>query len=97
MKAVSITELKAHLSRYLRVVRRGGEVQVLERGVPVARLVGMPSGGAEADADRIARLVRAGVLRPGHGDARQILRKPPLRARGADVSGALADDRADRL
>ena len=39
MSTVSISELKANLSRYLREVRRGGEVQVLDRGAPVARLV----------------------------------------------------------
>ena len=39
MTTASISELKANLSRYLRVVRRGGEVQVLDRGTPVAKLV----------------------------------------------------------
>ena len=36
MTAVSISDLKANLSRYLREVRRGGEVHVLDRGAPVA-------------------------------------------------------------
>lgn len=36
MTTVSISELKANLSRYVREVRRGGEVQVLDRGKPVA-------------------------------------------------------------
>ena len=39
MQTASVSELKANLSRYLREVRRGGEVQVLNRGTPVARLV----------------------------------------------------------
>ena len=39
MKTASVTELKANLSSYLRMVRRGSEVQILERGVPIARLV----------------------------------------------------------
>ncbi len=39
MTTVSISDLKANLSRYLREVRRGGEVQVLDRGAPIARLV----------------------------------------------------------
>ncbi|HEY7514112.1 MAG TPA: type II toxin-antitoxin system prevent-host-death family antitoxin, partial [Vicinamibacteria bacterium] len=43
MTRVSVTDLKAHLSRYLREVRRGGEVQILERGVPVARLTALPA------------------------------------------------------
>lgn len=32
MTPVSVYELKVHLSRYLREVRRGGEVQVLDQG-----------------------------------------------------------------
>jgi prevent-host-death family protein len=95
MRPVSISELKAGLSRYLRAVRRGGEVQILERGVPVAKLVGMPSPGA--DRDRVARLVRAGVLSPGGGGAHRALERPPLRAERADVSGALSEDREDRV
>ena len=31
MSTVSISDLKANLSRYLREVRRGGEIQVLDR------------------------------------------------------------------
>ncbi len=93
MSAVSVSELKAELSRYLRAVRRGGEVQILERGVPIARLVGMPA--ASADGERVARLVGAGVLTPGSGDARVLLSRPPL-ALAADLSAALADDREDR-
>ena len=36
---VGIAELKSRLSEYLRVVRRGGVVTVLDRETPVARLV----------------------------------------------------------
>jgi prevent-host-death family protein len=39
MIQVNIAELKAHLSRYIRMVRRGREVQVLDRRTPVARIV----------------------------------------------------------
>jgi prevent-host-death family protein len=35
---VSVAELKAHLSPYLRMVRAGQDVIVTDRGVPVARL-----------------------------------------------------------
>lgn len=95
MKAVSVTELKAHLSKYLRQVRRGGEVQVLDRGVPVARLVGLPPVRDE-DRSRIERLVRAGTIRPACGDASWLLDEEAISAPGADVSGALHEDREDR-
>lgn len=39
MSTVSIAELKARLSHYVRIVHRGGSVTVLNRSEPVARLV----------------------------------------------------------
>lgn len=39
MKPVRIAELKARLSEYLRAVRRGQTVTVLDRETPVARIV----------------------------------------------------------
>ena len=70
MTTVSISDLKANLSRYIREVRRGGEVQILDRGAPVARLV-----PPEADDDEgiRERLIGTGLLRPGMGGADAIL------------------------
>jgi prevent-host-death family protein len=39
MKTVGIAELKARLSEYLRGVRRGQELTVVDRATPVARIV----------------------------------------------------------
>ncbi len=39
MKTVGIAELKARLSEYLRGVRRGDELTVMDRATPVARIV----------------------------------------------------------
>lgn len=39
MKRVGVAALKAHLSEYLRIVRRGGTVLVLDRDTPIARIV----------------------------------------------------------
>jgi prevent-host-death family protein len=38
-KRARVAELKARLSAYLRVVKRGGVVEVYDRDTPVARLV----------------------------------------------------------
>ena len=95
MASVPVSKLKAELSRYLRTVRRGGEVQITERGVPIAKLVGLPSAGS--DQQRVARLVRAGVLSQGSGDARSLLEEAPIAASGADLAGALSEEREDRL
>ena len=93
MTTVSISELKAHLSRYVREVRRGGEVQVLDRGTPVARLV---PPAAEDNQGVRERLIRQGLLRPGKAGAAAILDEPPL-VLPVSVSEALAEDRDDRL
>jgi prevent-host-death family protein len=100
MKTASVSDMKAHLSRYLRLVRRGSEVEILDRGVPVARLVGLPGASESSgprDRERLDRLVKAGILRRGNGSVRAILADPPIVAARADLGRALAEDRADRL
>ena len=92
MMTVSISELKAHLSRYVRKVRRGSEVQIRDRGRPVARLVPAIVDGEEAR----QRLITQGVVRPGRGGAAAILDEPPLTL-PVSISDALAEDRDDRL
>lgn len=46
MKQVRIAELKARLSEYLRAVRRGETVAVLDRETPVAQIVPVRSPSA---------------------------------------------------
>lgn len=96
MTAVSISELKANLSRYLREVRRGSEIQVLDRGVPVARLVPLASVSEDEDDDARQRLIGAGVLRPGQGATAQVLHEQPI-VLSTSISDALAEERRDRL
>ncbi|MCY3604344.1 MAG: type II toxin-antitoxin system prevent-host-death family antitoxin [Gammaproteobacteria bacterium] len=92
MKTVSISDLKANLSRYIREVRRGGEVQVLDRGTPIARLVPPAASG---DGLRHT-LIRTELLRPGKGKAAAILDEAPIQL-PASLSDALMEDRTDRL
>lgn len=69
MQTVSIAELKAHLSEYLRRVRAGEEIVVCDRSVPIGKLVPL-SLDEELDAEEL-ELVAAGVLRlPAESDAR---------------------------
>lgn len=96
MKTVSVSELKAHLSRYLREVRRGGELQILDRGVPVARLTGLAPSPGRHDEDHRQRLIQAGILRPGSGSALRVLDTEPLEL-PLPLSDALADEREDRF
>lgn len=96
MRTVSVSELKSHLSQYLHEVRRGGEIQVLDRGVPVARLAGLAPSANGPDGEHRQRLVRSGLVRPGTADMSVVLDSPPLEL-SADIQGALAEERADRM
>ena len=42
MKAYNISELKAHISEAIRYVRKGNNVQILDRSTPVAKLIPFP-------------------------------------------------------
>lgn len=94
MRPVSVTELKARLSRYLRLVRRGEEIEILDHGTPVARLVGL-RGGLAREQGRIERLVRSGVLRPAEEDLTWVLSEPPPSVPGAALGEAVADERRE--
>ena len=53
---VPVTELRSHLSEWLDRVRGGEEVIVTDRGVPVARMLGMSATAA------LQRLAADGVI-----------------------------------
>jgi antitoxin (DNA-binding transcriptional repressor) of toxin-antitoxin stability system len=61
MKVIKVTELKAHLSRYLRLASRGGRIVVHDRDEPIAELGPVRS----APAAWHEHLAREGRLRPG--------------------------------
>lgn len=54
MKAINVTELKTHLSKYLRLASRGGHVLVKDRDEPIAEL-GPPRSTPASWRDRLAR------------------------------------------
>jgi antitoxin (DNA-binding transcriptional repressor) of toxin-antitoxin stability system len=61
MKAITVSELKNHLSRYLRMAARGERIVVLDRRAPLAQL-----GPTEGEAvSSLERLRRTGLLVPG--------------------------------
>ncbi|MCG8557211.1 MAG: type II toxin-antitoxin system Phd/YefM family antitoxin [Proteobacteria bacterium] len=96
MRTVSVSNLKENLSRYIRQVRDGSEVQISSHGRPVAKLVGLK--GPDSDADRRRRrLVAKGVLRAGSGDASPLLDQPPLELPGVAIAASLDEERGDRV
>ena len=101
MIRVTISEVKDGMSAYLRRVKAGESVLVMERKTPIARIVpvGLDSqGGREGDRvdeeAKLARLEQAGILvRRGSGSPLDVLGQP-LRA-GAGVLEALLDERSE--
>jgi len=101
MIRATISEVKDGMSAYLRRVKSGESVLVMERRTPIARIVpiGIDSdGGGEGDrVDREAKLVRleqAGiVVRRGSGSPLEVLGQP-LRS-GAGVLEALLEERSE--
>lgn len=53
---VAITELRAHLSEWLERARSGDEVVVTDRGIPVARILGLNT------ATTLEQLTEQGVI-----------------------------------
>ena len=83
MTKVGIAQLKAHLSRYVRGIRRGETVVVLDRNEPVARIVPFQS--------QETILPVRGPLLPLRG----YVPPPPLRP-VVDSLPALLEERRDR-
>lgn len=85
MKRVGVAELKARLSRYLRLVRRGEALTVLDRDTPVARI--LPYDAPEP-------LV---IRPPAPGATRlQDVPLPPPLPLDVDILDLLAQERGDR-
>lgn len=72
---VGVRDLKNNLSRYLDRVRGGEQVVITDRGRPVARL-----SAIDADVDRLAELVAAGIVRPPLVEERSL--PEPIHAAG---------------
>jgi antitoxin (DNA-binding transcriptional repressor) of toxin-antitoxin stability system len=90
MKKAMISDLKNRLSYYLRFVRRGESVLVLDRDRAIARIEPIGDGDAPDD---VAELIRTGALRspsaplpPGW-----VARRTRIQA---DVVGTLLAERA---
>ena len=90
--SVSISELKAQLSRYLRLVRQGEVLLVRDRDRIVARVESAGPGGGSSDDERIARLEEAGVLRRRRRALDPALLVPKrIRAQAQVVAAVLAE------
>ena len=89
MRSVKVSELKAHLSGYLRQASRGERITVRDRDEPIAEL-GPARGEPLAWRDR---LVREGRLRPGTQDWGAL--KISIIERRVDIQSSLRAVRGD--
>ncbi len=62
MKKASISEAKNHLSALIDGLKGGSGVPIFDRGKPVARLEPVAKPDAATDDDRLARLIRDGIV-----------------------------------
>jgi prevent-host-death family protein len=65
---VAVTELRAHLSDWLARARDGDEIVVTDRGIPVARLLGVDA------ATTLVRLTEEGVIARPNRERRPLAR-----------------------
>jgi prevent-host-death family protein len=89
MKTIKVTELKAHLSRYLRLASRGSRIVVTDRDEPIAQLGPLETKGIQWR----ERLAREGRLR--RGTQRWDSLKISTLDRAVDVQAALRAVRED--
>jgi antitoxin (DNA-binding transcriptional repressor) of toxin-antitoxin stability system len=100
MGTVKIADLKNNLSRHLAHVRKGGEITVLDRDTPVARIVPFVAGGqargrrgaaSAPEDDRMAGLVRQGIVAAGDPAAAAAWFKAHARVRLPEGSRGAVD------
>ncbi|HXQ30833.1 MAG TPA: hypothetical protein VN790_02535 [Steroidobacteraceae bacterium] len=91
MEKATVSQLKNQLSAYLRKVRAGASVLILDRDEPIARLE--RAVGTGTTGERLTRLQAAGLVRAGRGKVSPPVRKSLPRGRG--VLNALLRDRTE--
>ena len=95
MEKATISELRKHLSAYLKKVRAGESVLILDRNRPVARLVGAAAQGPGDD--RLARLESEGLVRRALGPIpKELLEEPPPKPGKSVLEALIEGRRSDR-
>jgi antitoxin (DNA-binding transcriptional repressor) of toxin-antitoxin stability system len=95
MEKATISELKNRLSAYLKKVRAGQSILILDRDQPVARLERVVAG--EPGDERLDRLERAGLVRrPKAALPLKELRAPAAKPRRSVTQAMLEERREGR-
>src|SRR2546428_13760421 len=97
MRQVGLRELKNHLSRYVRQVRAGHDIQVTDRGEVVAELL-PPRGRTGAEAQRgLADLARRGLVSLGARHDPRLYPRKPMRPKPTQLQRLLDHERGERF
>lgn len=96
MRSVNIAELKNQLSKYLTFAKRGEEIVIRDRNLPVAKLV--PFCAEEASYEELL-LVASGKMRLPQNPINlgRLLKIPTGKVSRNEAVQALLDDRAESL
>lgn len=95
MEKATISQLKNHLSAYLRKVRAGEAIVILDRDEPIARLERVAPKAHPKD--RLTRLERSGLVRRSSATlSLEVLRRPVPRPEKSVVEALLAERREGR-
>jgi len=87
MRTVNISDLKAHLSAHIQLVKDGEEVLTCDRKKPVARIVPRRMND---HSEQEQRLVARGVLTPS-------LKKRPSAVSWPEPSGDISDEAMEQI
>jgi len=89
MKRIGIRELRQRASDYVRLAERGEQIEITDRGRPVALLVPVPQGSTRE------RLIAEGRLKVGGGDPLRLGPPPPTPPGEPTLSEVLEELRRD--
>jgi prevent-host-death family protein len=84
---VAVTELRAHLSKWLEAARGGNDIVVTDRGIPVARLVALDSTAV------IDRLITQGIIGRPHQPKRPMAGERPRPTPKRPVAEIISEQR----
>ncbi len=84
---MAVSELRAHLSDYLDQARAGDEVVITERGVPIARLLGLTAAAT------LERLAADGIIGRATASPRPAASGQPRPRPSRPVADQVSDQR----
>lgn len=93
MEKATIPQLRNRLSAYLKKVRAGDTVLILDRDEPIARIERVTPN--ERPEDRLTRLERSGLLRRSSATLSLEELRAPVPHPGRSVLEALAEERRE--